>query len=282
MININNLLSYYPDHLQKPDSRMAILKEYLQCKVLNIIYNGSWSKNLILIGGTCLRLLYDFRRFSDDLDFDFHGNYDYNSHRELCEKICTELNKEGIETELDNEKRKNEIIGAMTEYINFPGILYKQQIDPNPKKKLYLKIDAQFQNTGTYRYVPESKLINKFEVVRMIKAAPLSVIFSMKLCAAVSRAKGRDFYDVMELVNMVKPDIEFLFNRLANREKPIILTSPEQLKNLILESIKNINWNEKISEVSKFLHDKQEIDKVKYFKDFIIQLDIAKLFQNVN
>jgi len=282
MISINNLLPYYPVELQKDEYKMFILKEYLQYKVLNIIYNSPWGKNLIFIGGTCLRLMYDFRRFSDDIDFDFHGKYNLNDHMDMCEFVCKELIREGVDVETDKQKKIREGTDAMTCYINFPGILYKQGIDNNPNKKLFIKIDAQYQDTGTYKYNCESRLLNKFDIVRLINIAPVSVLYSMKLCAILSRAKGRDFYDIMELINKTKPDKDFLLNRLAHKKNPITLNSSKHLKELILEKLENIDWSEKISEVSKYLHKQAEIDKVKYFKIFITQTDPAKLLPDLN
>ncbi|MBI2966903.1 MAG: nucleotidyl transferase AbiEii/AbiGii toxin family protein [Bacteroidetes bacterium] len=282
MINIENLVNYYPESLQKDEFRMSILKEYLQYKTLSIIYNGQWGKNLIFIGGTCLRFIHYFRRFSDDLDFDIHGRHTRDDHKEMCKYICKELSKEGIVAEIDKEKKTRNESDMITSYINFPGLLFLQKIDRNPDKKLFIKIDAQYQNTGKYRYKPEAKLINKFEVVRMVNAAPLSVLYSMKLCALISRTKGRDFYDIMDLVNLTKPDNDFLLNRLANMKNPVQLSSSEQLKKMILNNLEKVNWKEKISEVSAFLHDKQEIEKVKYFKDYIIQIDSAKMLPDFN
>jgi hypothetical protein len=195
----------------------------------------------------------------------------------MCEYVCKELSKEGVDVEIDKEKKIRKESDNISCYINFPGLLFMQGIDRNPKKKLFIKIDAQYQNTGKYRYEPEAKLINKFEVVRMIKAAPLSVLYSMKLCAVLSRAKGRDFYDIMDLANLTKPDTGFLVNRLANKEKPVKISSSKQFKKLLLDNLKNVDWKEKISEVSTYLHSKSEIEKVRYFKDYIIQMEPSKL-----
>lgn len=50
--------------------KRAILREFLQVKLLTALYHLSGCQNLALIGGTSLRLLRGLDRFSEDLDFD--------------------------------------------------------------------------------------------------------------------------------------------------------------------------------------------------------------------
>ena len=51
----------------------AVLREYLQVKILDQIYRKEVSKGIIFIGGTALRLTRNIDRFSEDLDFDLSG-----------------------------------------------------------------------------------------------------------------------------------------------------------------------------------------------------------------
>ncbi|TAE46198.1 MAG: hypothetical protein EAZ89_20560, partial [Bacteroidetes bacterium] len=50
-----------------------LLREYLQYLILRIIYDSGFASKLIFIGGTCLRILHNNSRFSEDLDFDIQG-----------------------------------------------------------------------------------------------------------------------------------------------------------------------------------------------------------------
>ena len=47
----------------------ARLKEVIHYNVLDALYNSEF-KELIFYGGTCLRVLYDLPRMSEDLDFE--------------------------------------------------------------------------------------------------------------------------------------------------------------------------------------------------------------------
>ena len=68
MISIDQIISLYPPSLQK--FPRAILREYLQVKILSIISQHRIHHQLCFIGGTALRLMYHSQRFSEDLDFD--------------------------------------------------------------------------------------------------------------------------------------------------------------------------------------------------------------------
>ena len=48
-----------------------------------------------------------------------------------------------------------------------------------------------------------------------------SVLLSMKLCALLTRQKGRDFYDVLFLMQRTKPDYAFLQHQkgIANKKQ---------------------------------------------------------------
>jgi len=51
------------------EERIHHLRESLQILILKVIYDRGFFKNLSFVGGTALRILYDLKRFSEDLDF---------------------------------------------------------------------------------------------------------------------------------------------------------------------------------------------------------------------
>ncbi|MFH0838466.1 MAG: nucleotidyl transferase AbiEii/AbiGii toxin family protein, partial [Patescibacteria group bacterium] len=65
MISFDQILAQYPKNLQAfPES---ILKEYLQYKILNSIFESDYGRKLAFLGGTALRIIYGSTRFSEDL-----------------------------------------------------------------------------------------------------------------------------------------------------------------------------------------------------------------------
>src|SRR3989339_2220987 len=46
-----------------------VAREYFQILFLNELYTRPFAKNMFFKGGTCIRLIYGGKRFSEDLDF---------------------------------------------------------------------------------------------------------------------------------------------------------------------------------------------------------------------
>ena len=103
MLNFREIRKEFDASLTGITAYRAMIKEYLQCKVLEYIYRGPFKERLVLIGGTKLRLLNNFRRFSEDLDFDLQGDYDGNDHFALCEYLVKEFNNQNIKAEIDQD-----------------------------------------------------------------------------------------------------------------------------------------------------------------------------------
>lgn len=54
MLDIHQIEQYYPENLR--GFRRFILREYLQYKILEIVFNGPHANKLVFLGGTCLRI----------------------------------------------------------------------------------------------------------------------------------------------------------------------------------------------------------------------------------
>ena len=194
-----------------------MIKEYLQCKILEFVYRGPFKNRLVFLGGTKLRLLNNFRRFSDDLDFDLSGVYDSNDRLALCEYLVKEFHNQNINAEVDQDRKTREF-DVQTRYINFPAILELAGLKDLPGRKFFIKIDAQKHDFGSYTYEVETQLIDRFDVFTPVHCAPDSMILATKLCSILERSKGRDFYDIVELVKTTKPDIDYISNRLKQKK----------------------------------------------------------------
>ena len=99
MLSLKNIASYYPLKLQSFPRYM--LREYLQCKILQTIFNSPLAVKLSFIGGTALRVVHENARFSEDLDFDNFGisRTDFDG---LSSRVKKELELEGVEAEIKN------------------------------------------------------------------------------------------------------------------------------------------------------------------------------------
>ncbi len=271
MISFKEIQKSYPVELDQIGFHQAILKEYLQFKMLEIIFNSRWAGNLVFLGGTNLRIIHNNNRFSEDLDFDIKGEYTDPSHEDMCLIICKELEKEGYDLEIDKDRtKKKPNRTAFTRFINFPGLLKNMGLHDDPNKKFLVKIDAEAHTYGEFDYEPEHVLINKFEVFTPISATPADVILSTKLCSILERSKGRDFYDIIFLSGLFKANEAYISNRFEFGQLKEKYFGPVHLQERIMAATENVNWDEKAMDVERFIIYEKETKKIRLFRNWVI------------
>ena len=84
----------------------------------------------------------------------------------------------------------------------------------------------------------------------------------MKLSALLARAKGRDFYDCMFLMQYAKPSYEFLAARSG-------ISNPEELKQALKNKLATIDLNVKKRDFEHLLFDSHSAGKILRFADFV-------------
>ncbi len=267
MLNFIEIRQQFDPVLTGITSYRAMVKEYLQCKILDFIYQSSYKNQLIFIGGTKLRLIDKFRRFSEDLDFDLSGDYNSDDHLALCEYLVQEFSKQSITAEIDKDK-KVKGNNVYTRFINFPQVLDQIGLKDTPGRKFFIKLDAQKHDFGTYSYSTETKIVNRFDVFTPVICAPNSMILATKLCSILERSKGRDFYDIIELVKITQADMNYVSNRFEFGRISKKYKGPETYIDFFNNVHKNIDWGDKVAEIEKFLFYSKESIKVKMFLEF--------------
>ncbi|MFQ3579354.1 MAG: nucleotidyl transferase AbiEii/AbiGii toxin family protein [Bacteroidales bacterium] len=257
MLDLKVIEQYFPQYLRV--YKRNILREYLQYKILDIIFSSEYGTKLIFMGGTAIRIVYDNTRFSEDLDFDNKG-LSKDSFKDLSEIIRQKLLLEGYKVEVKVSFKE-----AYHIYIKFSEIFYELNIRPNPDEKLVLYIDAEAQN---YVYKPDKKLINKFNYFMYVNVVPSDILLSQKICAVFTRKRpqGRDFYDIVFLSGFVKPSIEYL-------KKKLNIKDYSELKTKLLEKCALLNFKQLAKDVEAFLFNPSDSKKVLFFMDFVKKKD---------
>lgn len=120
MISLHNIEQFYPENLR--GFKRNMLREYLQFKILEIIFNSRLAPKLSFIGGTALRIVHENTRFSEDLDFD-NFNLDESDFIKLSKEIVSGLQMEGYSVEIRNVLKR-----AFRCYIRLPEILFDQNL----------------------------------------------------------------------------------------------------------------------------------------------------------
>ena len=84
MLDFEQIQEQYPENLQRFER--AILREYLQYKVLQAIFESRYASNLAFLGGTALRIVHGNNRFSEDIDLDNFG-LTWDEFEEVIQKV---------------------------------------------------------------------------------------------------------------------------------------------------------------------------------------------------
>ena len=102
MISLAEIRSFYPETLHARGE--FLLREYLQYKILELLFQSNYAGKFAFLGGTCLRIVHNNQRFSEDLDFD---NFDLKEadFEAVSEIIRSGLERQGFKVEIRNVLR---------------------------------------------------------------------------------------------------------------------------------------------------------------------------------
>lgn len=256
MIALDQILRAYPENLRV--FKESILKEYLQYKILNSIFNSAYTEKLAFLGGTALRIVYGSTRFSEDLDFD-NFSLSEDEFMALSRVIQRDLTLEGLEVEVKPVTRNVYRIK-----IRIPKLLYESGLSMMTEHKILIQVDTVPQN---FDYVPEKPFLNKFDVFTQINAVPKDILLAQKIFASVNRKRvmGRDFFDIVFLWGMdAWPNFDYL-------KKNIGVSDMRSLKKYMLEKTAVLNFEELARDVEPLLFDPRDKKKVLLFREFVEQ-----------
>lgn len=253
MLDLKQIESFYPENLRS--FKKNLLREYLQYKILETIFDSKFGQKLSLMGGTAIRIIHSNTRFSEDLDFDNLGLKE-EDFEQLVELIQRKLKLEGYAAET-----KNVFKGAYRCYIRIAEVLFENGLSKHKEEKLLIQLDAEPQG---FRYQPDKVIINKFDVFLRINVVPLEILLSQKIYAILKRrrAMGRDFYDAVFLFGKTKPKLDYLKLKLKTRDMT-------NLKNNLLSKCEDLDFKHLAKDVEPFLSVPSDSKKVIFFCDYI-------------
>ena len=252
-MQLSEIRAFYPENLHARGT--FLLREYLQCKILEILFQSKYALKFAFIGGTCLRLLHRTQRFSEDLDFD---NFDLSENEfiEVSTLIKKELELQGYTVEIKNVFR-----GAFHCYVRFPGVLFSEGLSGHKEAKITINLDTEAQH---FAFEPDRVLFQKFDIFTTILSAPIDLLLSQKIAAIAGRKrpKGRDFYDTTFLFARTTPDYRYLSERLG-------ISNKEQLKAFLRKECAEFDFDLLAQDVAPFLFYEKDLIRVKLFREFI-------------
>ncbi|MDO8593127.1 MAG: nucleotidyl transferase AbiEii/AbiGii toxin family protein [bacterium] len=258
MLRLKEIAKQYPDNL-KPFKR-NILREYLQYKILEIIFDSPLADKLSFLGGTALRIVHNNPRFSEDLDFDNFGLTEAEFNK-LAEEVRRGMIKLGLETEI-----RTVFKGAFRCYLKISKILFANELAVMPDEKMIIQLDTAPHG---FPYEPDKKVLNKFDVLTQIFTTPPDILLSQKIYTIFNRkrAKGRDFFDTTFLLGLTKPNYEYLKLKMGIDNWP-------DIKKKLLKKIETLDLAELVKNVEPFLFSPSDAKKITLFREYIKQVEL--------
>lgn len=187
------------DPLLSNETKRIVLKRVLQAYVLDFLYNHSEYRHLNFYGGTCLHVVYDLNRLSEDLDFDNSAGMDLSRLApDLTTLFRSSLGCDAVEVK--SQQGENGILRAT---IKAP-VLNELGLSPHRNEALHLKVEishhkqiAVLQNTPVF-YLGRSFVPSHFSLETMMAGKMLACLErNFQRGREGAFIKGRDYYDLL-------------------------------------------------------------------------------------
>lgn len=167
-----------------------VVREYIQHLFLTYLYKLPAAEKLLFKGGTALRFIYGSPRFSEDLDFTGKNVYRYEIIEELFINTLSEIEKQGIKTDLKEAKPTTG---------GYLGIIHYELYDFIEDMNFEISLRKGRELTKEI-----TTIIN--DIIPAYTVCQLSGkdIVKEKIAALLSRKKPRDYYDLYFLLRHPK------------------------------------------------------------------------------
>ncbi len=243
------------------------LKEELQYAVLDFIYNNRAYSNLIMYGGTLLRIAYNLPRMSEDLDFQTDKEFDFTKFAK--DIIAHFKNTYVFEITIKKNRGRPEHDSA---YISFPHVLEEVGIKGTGLPTiLKLRFDVNYFSKSAYfanETVPKTKDIFSFS----IKTYPISTLMASKIAAVLLRGKRgigddtsdckpRDIYDLMwYMEKKIIPNFDYLKAIHARVNKNIGARNVLEVFDILSKRVMNLDDKLFSEDLQNFFYNPVEYD----------------------
>lgn len=247
------------------EMKIHTTREFLQLLILKIIYDKGYFKNLAFVGGTALRLIYDLRRFSEDLDFSLINKEGYKFDIFL-RRVIYELEKVGFSLDI-----KKSMEGAVqSAMFKFKDILFPLGLSNQKSQKLFIKLE--FDSNPPKGWNTEISLISK-HFVFTVTHFDITSLYATKLHACFFRkyTKGRDFYDLLWYFGKkMLPNFKLLNNAIEQTESQNFGIDAKNFSDFLREKLATIDFVKVRKDVERFIEDKNELKLLG--RDLILKL----------
>lgn len=236
------------------EEKLNRTRELLQIMALKNLSDRNAFENIAFVGGTALRILYDIRRFSEDLDFSLVSAKGYD-FKEINSGLVHYFKLNNLEVESKPKMEKT----VHSTSLKFPGVLRELGLGIFEAQKLSIKLEVD-SNPPTGWKLSDTTLNKTY--IFSVRHFDLPSMLATKIHACFFRkyTKGRDFYDlVWYLGRKVSPNIELLNNAIQQTEGEKMEITKATLKDFILVRLNKVDFAAAVKDVRRFIVDESEL-----------------------
>ena len=258
------------------DERNAI-HEVMQQIALAGLARGGFFQKAAFYGGTCLRLLHDMHRFSDDMDFsllepdrDFH-------FEDYFPAVVEEFKLAGKDVEI-KMKHKGQPSAIESAFLKESSDVFDIGFTTEKRQKVKIEVDID----PPPKFSTEMCVLNEPRSC-IVRAYTLPDLFAGKVSAALfrkwkRRIKGRDWYDVAwYIAKRVPLDLAHLVERAKESAPEADVSTPEKVIAAFNARIDSIDFENARMDVEPYVMDKADLDVwcADFFRQMVRKIEFA-------
>lgn len=288
---MENILTYMVNSFKPVGINQEInaLKQSVQQIVLFALAKANFFKDSVFNGGTCLRIMHDLDRFSEDLDFSLikpSKNFDITKYFLTVENMVHAFGLEFVPSLLDKSvitKMQSAMISGNA-IINLSIAYQKAYTKKLPRNQLIkVKFEINTEPVIGGRYDCKSLFLPSFHTIRMYD---LPTLFAGKIGAVLTRrnvnnTKGRDLYDFLFYTDK-HPEVNMTYLRNSLIKSGFIgpkdVFNLDILKSLLTNRFKDMNFKKALFDAENFTTNKKFIERWNK-ESFIKAIDKIKVHE---
>lgn len=266
------------DMKQQPDvMEDNIQHEVMQKIALAGLARGGFFEKAAFYGGTCLRLLHNMRRFSEDMDFSLLEPDLNFRFEDYFPAVVEEFKLAGKDVEI-KMKHKGQPSAIESAFLKESSDVF--DIGFTTEKRLKVKIEVDID--------PPPKFSTEMKTVASprtfwARSYTLPDLFAGKVSAALfrkwkRRIKGRDWYDVAWYIAKHVPlDLAHLVERAKESAPEADVSTPEKVIATFDARIDTIDFENARADVEPYVMDRTELDiwSAEFFRQMVRMITFA-------
>ncbi len=259
------------------DDNINAQHEVMQQIALAGLYRGGFFNKAAFYGGTCLRIFYGLKRFSEDMDFSLlKKDKDFNLE-DYFTPILSEFKALGRDVVISKKEKKKQT-NVESAFLKEDTSVYNLQFRTERTIKIKIEVDTD----PPAGFITEHKLL-LLPFSFMVRCYSLPDLYAGKIHALLfrgwrNRVKGRDWYDLEWYVrnNTKLNTAHFNQRAIQSGDVPSSGITADELKEMLKDKILNTNIEMVKNDVRPFIKNpgEMEIWSTDYFLQLVDMINI--------